>query len=119
MEHCDRCGNQISTNELVIFYQNDKVVGICQHCESLMGTCYTCVHRTKCDFKDSPLKIPFTTVKEIRQGNTIFRQEVQNPDRIRETCQKGCTCFSTEFGCLRQINQTCGNYKEEPINGTI
>ena len=29
--------------------------------------------------------------------------EVMNPERIRETCEKNCHCFDTEFGCGKQL----------------
>jgi hypothetical protein len=49
-------------------------------------------------------------MKEIRQGNMIAQQQVQNPERIRQTCQKGCKCWDEEFGCLKS-NGCCGNWK--------
>ena len=116
MERCDRCGREIPANELVLYQQGDKMVGICNICEAMMGTCHTCVHKINCAFNTGPSDKPPFVMREIRQGNAVIRQEIKNPDRIRETCQKGCECFGTEFGCLRQINQTCGNYKEERVN---
>lgn len=30
--------------------------------------------------------------------------EVMNPERIRQTCEKGCDCFSADFGCMKQFH---------------
>lgn len=119
MERCDRCGREIPANNLVLTEQNGKMFGICGACQTLMGTCHTCVNKTVCEFETSPLQIPPVVMKEIRQGNAVIRQQIKNPDRIRETCQKGCKCFGEEFGCFRQINQTCGNYIEEELHETV
>jgi hypothetical protein len=119
MERCDKCGRELPSNQLILTEQDGKWFGICPPCQSVMGMCPTCDKKRVCSFEDATINIPPTVVQEFRQGNTIIRQQVKNPDRIRETCQKGCDCFSEEFGCLRQISQTCGNYKEERINERV
>ena len=119
MAHCDRCGREVSANNLILTEQKGKWFGICGACQGLMGLCHTCTHRHECSFSSSPSQTEPYIMQEIRQGNTVFRQRVKNPERVRETCQDGCVCFDKEFGCLRQINQTCGNYEEEDLNGYI
>ena len=113
MEHCDRCGMEVSANSLILTEQKGKWSKICGACQNLMGLCHTCARKYECSFNTSPSQTEPFIMQEIRQGNTVFRQRVKNPERVRETCQKDCKCFSEEFGCLREINQTCGNYEEE------
>ena len=63
-----------------------------------------------CDFEENPIALPKQIQQQIRQGNSIISTVVVNPERIRETCEKNCKCFSKEFGCLRQNCQTCGEW---------
>lgn len=84
---------------------------MCRTCHSQCGTCAMCINRSDCLFETDPSPLPKQVQKTIRQGNMVMQTIVQNPDRIRETCQKSCKCWSDEFGCLKQSG-TCGNYEE-------
>ena len=110
MANCQLCGR--AGQGLPNLYQvEDKLFELCGDCLSRSGTCGTCKSATTCDFQENPIDIPPVVMREIRNENQIIRQQVENPDRIRETCQKNCECFSEEFGCLRQSCGTCGKWE--------
>ena len=119
MERCDRCGRELPGNQLILDQRGDKWYGLCDKCFSFIGLCHTCTELHICPFETSSVNIEKIVMQEIRQGNAILRQQVQNPERVRETCAKECKCYSKEFGCLKQINQTCGNYAEEVYNEKV
>lgn len=115
---CEICGHPIVKDQ-VIFDSDDNETfhTICPNCVTLMGTCSICDKATTCDFKTNPVPIPFTVQKKIQRGPMTAVTEILNPERIRETCQKNCECFSEEFGCLRQTCQTCNKFVHTYPNG--
>lgn len=111
---CCKCGLDFEPQGAILSPKSDGSFNIlCPHCALLFGHCHTCTKAKTCSFEQSNSSHEPFIMQEIRHGNSIIRQRVKNPERVRETCQKDCKCFSEEFGCLRQINQTCGNYEEE------
>ena len=108
---CDICGMLTIPKTGAIDMTNpDHPHLVCANCEPHLGHCPTCIGAKECRFETDPSPLPKTIQQQFRQGNMISVTTVRNPERIRETCQKGCQCFSEEFGCSRQFN-SCGNYK--------
>lgn len=113
LQHCEWCGTPVIVPIIYAVKHNDNFMEehlICHNCLKKSGLCPTCAHSAHCDFEENPIALPKQVQKQIRQGNQVMITTVVNPDRIRETCQKNCKCFSEEFGCLRQNNQTCGEW---------
>lgn len=114
---CSLCGRPclkdaiISAKEVEGPDSNPAYYIICPNCFTQVNTCNLCTYRGECDFETNPSPLPKQIQQTIRQGQMVMQTIVKNPDRIRETCQKSCKCWSDEFGCLKQ-NGTCGNYKE-------
>ena len=109
---CSYCGNPdapVVNQEGTEFY--------CLRCKDLFGTCAMCVNAEICPFQTSDIDIPPIVMQTIRQGPVTMQQQIKNPDRIRETCQKLCPCFHEEFACLKE-NGTCGNYARRLPNRT-
>lgn len=108
---CFICGNIIPKKNYCLTQSKDGSWNpICDNCLKLSGTCGGCSKSTTCDFETNPSPLPKAVQKQVRQGNQILVTTVKNEDRIRETCEKNCDCFSKEFGCLRE-NGTCGDYE--------
>ena len=84
----------------------------CKNCNSKFGTCAMCEKATECLFESDPSPIPKIIRQTTQQNGMYIQQDIRNPDRIRQTCQNGCSCFNEDLGCLKQ-NGTCGNYKEK------
>lgn len=116
--NCEYCGRPCPQGAIVLAeaidapYQLHKNPVMCQQCFSMVGTCNLCQQRATCPFEtDVSCPLPKQVQQTIRQGNMTMQSVVKNPDRIRETCQFGCKCWSDEFGCLKE-NGSCGQYKE-------
>ena len=108
---CELCGGLTLPAAAIIDLTNQEEMHFyCDSCRQHVGHCPTCKHAKNCLFETDPSSLPKAIQREIRQGNMVQIMTVKNPERIRQTCQKGCPCFSEEFGCLRQFN-SCGNYK--------
>ena len=108
---CALCGNHMPKGtQFIDVTIPGKTIIYCGNCKQHISHCPTCVNGKECRFETDPSPLPKIVQQEIRQGNMISVTTVRNPERIRETCQNGCPCFDTEFGCSRQINY-CGNYK--------
>ena len=108
---CAICGNIIPKKNYCLTHSKDGTwQPTCDNCLKLSGTCGGCSKSSTCDFETNPSPLPKAVQKQIRQCNQIMVTTVKNEERIRETCQKNCGCFSQEFGCLRE-NGTCGNYE--------
>jgi hypothetical protein len=105
---CDYCG-RIDPNYVLIEAADGSWKRLCKNCKDNLGTCAMCSKSFTCDFETNPSPIPKAVQKRFQQGNQIMVTTVRNEERIRETCQKNCECFSEEFGCLRE-NGTCGKY---------
>lgn len=106
---CNICGRPCLENAIVCTEPVAYVM--CPQCFQHCGTCALCISARECLFETSPSLLPKQIQQTIRQGNMTMQSIVKNPDRIRETCQKGCKCWSDDLGCLKQ-NGTCGQYKE-------
>lgn len=109
ISHCDICGNTVINP---IIYQDDSIQKyICSSCASASGTCKFCKQRFQCEFETNSSPLPKKVIKQIQRGPAIMQTEIMNPDRIKETCMKGCSCWDEkEQYCLRE-NGTCGRYK--------
>lgn len=84
---------------------------ICETCLSASGTCQSCTRGTTCSFESDPSPLPKAVQKSFVQGNQQIVTTVPNPDRIKETCAKNCSCFdAASYSCNRQ-NSTCRNYE--------
>ena len=105
--HCAVCGNMFLPESLFIVEDSYQV---CAQCVPTLSSCTFCRNAANCSFEDDPSSLP--KIKNIRQGHIVV--QARNPDRIRETCQKGCPCYSSEMGCRRQINY-CENIDTMPL----
>lgn len=114
---CDICGDHIVKNA-VIEEDEQGLHLMCHHCANA-PMCATCVERMTCAFEqDRNCKIPpIVVVKEHPQPNMTIQKQIPNPERIKETCAKGCHCYY-EAGladgthCIKQLpNSGCANYK--------
>lgn len=106
---CDICGNLIHPKEIVV--TNEEPIKIlCQTCVSELNTCPTCNFSKQCFFETDPSPIPKVVQREIRKGNIRTVTQVRNPERVDKLCKNKCSCYSSEFGCLRQSN-TCNSWK--------
>jgi hypothetical protein len=113
--NCNYCGRPCLEGAILSANPNEesetKYFVMCPSCFSVTKTCQMCKDRNTYEFETSTCPLPKQVQKVIRQGNMTMQQIVMNPDRIRETCQNGCKCWSDDFGCLKQ-NGTCGRYEE-------
>ena len=76
----------------------------CGECVHKLNSCVFCKKSATCDFDTNPSSLPKMVQQQIRQGNMVSVMTVKNPERIRQTCEKGCDCFSPELGCMREFN---------------
>lgn len=111
---CKVCGRPCPRDAIIC--TEPTVYVLCKHCYSFVGTCAFCSESKKlCAFETDSSPIPKQVQQTIRQGNMVMQTVVNNPERVRVTCQNGCKCWNEEFGCLRQ-NNYCPNYNEEVLN---
>lgn len=111
INHCDICGEEIINYTI---YQTDSIQKyICSSCASASGTCNLCKQCSQCEFETNSSPLPKKVIKQIQRGPAIMQTEVMNPDRIKETCMKGCPCWDEkEQYCLKENrNRTCGRYE--------
>lgn len=99
---CDICG-KITVNPIIDVTDENHLHYICESCSSKSGTCTTCKCGGDCLFQSDPSSLPKFIKKEIRQGNMIAVTTEMNPERVKITCQNGCSCYNDEFGCMRQF----------------
>ena len=99
---CETCGRP--TEQQVLCPDGDKWHILCPSCATQLNTCAFCKKSNTCLFETDPSPLPKTIQKQFRQGPMITVTEVMNPERIRQTCEKGCDCFDTDFECMRQFN---------------
>ena len=108
---CSLCGRPFIGSAILNYdTHTQSVYVVCPQCDKHLYTCATCKQGRYCDFETNPVSLPKMIQKEIRQGNMVAVTTVKNPERIRETCQKNCKCFSAEFGCMKTNNE-CGNWE--------
>lgn len=114
---CDICGKHI-VKDAVIELENNKAHIICHHCAQL-PMCATCHMRMSCAFEqDSSCQLPkYILVQEHPQPHMTIQKQIQNPERIAETCAKKCPCYWEPglvdgMHCTRALpNSGCENYK--------
>jgi len=100
---CEICGTEILVPYIDISTEGEYHV-LCNTCASERSTCRYCKKNTECAFENDPSPLPKVVMKTMQQGNSYIQTQVINPDRIRETCEKKCSCFDAKNGCLRQNN---------------
>ena len=116
-ETCDVCGRYVDgkcvltrkDEEYGDCNANDVWAGLCNNCASHLGKCATCYESCFCLFETSPSTLPKLIQKQVQMGNMIQLMQVRNPDRVAETCAKGCQCYDGET-CMREYG-SCVNYK--------
>ena len=109
---CSLCGRPLPQGAIICAQSISHIYAMCAQCHALAGTCALCTSAQACPFEtDTSCSLPKQVQQTIRQGQMVMQTVVKNPDRIRETCQKSCKCWSDELGCLKQ-NGTCGQYEE-------
>ena len=108
---CDVCHKFIVGTSYLEQSEDGKWHQICGPCIQKLGTCHTCDRITSCTFEQSSSSLPKFVQKQVRQGNMVAVTQVMNPDRVKETCEKGCPCFDKTIGCIRQNSQMCENFK--------
>lgn len=113
---CSICGRPCFKDAIVSV--EPIIYAMCAQCYSQCGTCAMCKEAHICDFETNSSSLPKQVQQTSRQGNMVMQTVVKNPERIRITCEKGCKCWSDEFGCLKQ-NGSCGNYEEVIPNDGI
>ena len=99
---CETCGRP--TEQQVLCPDGDNWHILCSNCAAQLNTCAFCKKVNVCTFETDPSPLPKMIQKQFRQGPMITVTEVMNPERIRQTCEKGCDCFDAEFGCMRQFH---------------
>lgn len=107
---CDICGQFIIIDS-IIDMEDGKFYEVCQNCASRFNTCHICDKAAYCDFMENPSPIPKAVMKQVRQGSMVMQTQVRNPERIKITCENGCSCWNKEEKyCCREY-KTCGQYK--------
>lgn len=102
MEVCEACGNYAA--HVNYAPDGDKWHILCDSCASKLNSCAFCQNMKDCRFETDPSPTPPYVQQKIRQGPITTVATVKNPERIRQTCEKGCHCFDAEFGCMRQFH---------------
>lgn len=107
---CETCGSPLLPVENAIYKADSKddYHLLCDKCIAALKTCVGCENAKSCAFENDPRPDKYV-METIRQGNAILQKQQKNDKIVRDTCAKGCKCFSEEFGCLREINY-CGNH---------
>lgn len=112
---CAVCGEPIipSISRAIVEVVEGQVRTFCKTCyEHHLNTCKTCKASCQCDFETNPIKIEKMVQKQVQRGPVIQVFPVKNPERIKETCMKGCGCWNNEQQmCNREVN-VCGKYEE-------
>ena len=99
---CETCRRP--TEQQVLCPDGDNWHILCPNCASQLNTCSFCKKVNVCTFETDPSPLPKMVQKQIRQGPMISVTTEMNPERIRQTCEKGCDCFDANFGCMRQFH---------------
>ena len=105
-QKCAICGSPVISHDGII----DDGHLICQSCFFHLNSCHFCRFGNTCEFETDPSPLPKYVQKQIRQGNMTAVTQVMNPERIHITCEKGCICYSSENGCMKQKG-SCSNSK--------
>ena len=99
---CKTCGRP--TDQQVLCHDGDIWHILCPNCASQLNSCSFCKKVNICLFETDPSPLPKMIQKQIRQGPMISVTTEKNPERIRQTCEKGCDCFNPNFDCMRQFH---------------
>lgn len=102
IDTCAICGKATPTRQMVVCPEDN--ISICPSCAEKLGTCYTCANAAECNFESNPSTLPKIVQRTIQQGNMKTVATIRNPEREKITCQNGCSCYSEEFGCMREFN---------------
>ena len=107
---CDICHRQIHHTEVIYDSKSNKIV--CSDCGNRLSTCDNCHNGNTCLFETDPSPLPKQIQKQIRQGNMFGQTIIKNPERVRQTCEKGCPCWDSKTeSCNKQL-QYCANIQE-------
>lgn len=108
---CNLCQRE-SDNYLIDVTTGSPII-FCANCYSKLNTCYTCINRDKCDFEtDTSCTEPKVVMQTIKQGSMVIQQQINNPNRIKQTCALACPCYNEK--CNKE-DMYCPNYQEIPI----
>ena len=99
---CETCGRP--TEQQILAPDGDIWHILCPNCAAQLNACAFCKKVNICTFETDPSPLPKMVQKQIRQGPMISVTTEMNPERIRQTCEKGCDCFDVNFGCMRQVH---------------
>lgn len=111
VEKCDLCGAEILPRAIIVDMGLDhKTHIICSTCSQNYYSCSHCGQSLTCSFESSSIDLPKQVQQQIKTAQGYIVTNIKNPERVRQTCEKGCKCFDKEFGCLRQSNY-CDNFE--------
>ena len=99
---CETC--ERPTDQQILCPDGDIWHILCPNCASQLNSCSFCKKVNTCLFETDPSPLPKMRQKQIRQGPMISVTTEKNPERIRQTCEKGCDCFDPNFDCMRQFH---------------
>lgn len=113
---CAMCGTPLMGSTLVYDAELHNIY--CLKCAPYIRTCQNCKDGAYCDFETNPSPLPKQVQATKRMGNTTMSQVINNPERIKITCENGCPCYSAELGCAKQFcmnDRFCpnGNWSEK------
>ena len=118
--NCVYCNADVSNFLIDMTTGTPKI--ICNNCYSLLDTCNMCEHAFKCDFEENTsVQEPKVVIQVSHQGPMTVKQQVRNPERIKQTCALTCPCYIEEDRvCGKDPSANpiiwCKNYKERPAN---
>lgn len=111
-DKCTICGSLMPGKAQIVIMENGDAIISCAKCADTLGTCMTCDLVKLCDFETNPINIPKQIQKVVQQGNMVMKTIVRNPEREKETCMKGCTCWDeSECVCMRQSLGGCAAWR--------
>lgn len=106
---CGFCNNLMPSKGEIVIMEDGEVILSCTECAERIGTCATCAQARSCEFETSNIQIPKKVQKVTRQGNMQMQTIIRNPEREKETCMKGCSCWDEENCiCLREAGMCKG-----------
>ena len=106
---CGFCNNLMPGKGEIVIMEDGEVILSCAECAERIGTCATCAQARSCEFETSNIQIPKKVQKVTRQGNMQMQTIIRNPEREKETCMKGCSCWDEENCiCLREAGMCKG-----------
>ena len=111
LHNCEKCQRLVPKTSYAIVSSLDGFHILCLDCTPKLTTCHFCTKGQTCDFETNPSTLPKIVQKKIQQGPIVQIIQVKNPERIKITCQNGCSCWNTEDNaCDKEINY-CKNYE--------